>query len=435
MTVALTARAVVAALALGACSVVPSAAPSTPSEPASAPPSATARATAAERATSLPPSGPPVPRPTQRTLDPAAIGLRAEVVAVGFSAPLQVTNAGDGSGRLFVVEQGGRILVVRHGQVGREPFLDLRDRVGAGGERGLLGLAFSPAFPADRRFFVDYTDPGGTSVISSFVAGSGPDADRADPASERVLLRIAQPYPNHNGGGLAFGPDGLLYIGLGDGGGSGDPSGNGQRTDTLLGKLLRIDVTPPPDGRPYAVPPGNPFASGGGAPEIWAIGLRNPWRFSFDRLTGALWIGDVGQNRSEEIDRTPAGAAPPVNYGWNRMEGSRCFEPASGCDRTGLTLPIAEYGHDAGCAVTGGFVARGDAVGALSGVYLFGDVCSGRIWGLDANGPDRQEPVLLLESGRSISSFGEDEAGRILFTDLARGEVIGLVPAGLAVSR
>lgn len=402
-------RAAVAALVLGACSAIPA-----PSATSSPPP---------------PPTRPPA-------IDPAAVDLRAEVVASGFSAPLQVTNAGDGSGRLFVVEQGGRIRVVRDGQVGREPFLDIRDRVGAGGERGLLGLAFSPAFPADRRFFVDYTDPGGTTVISSFLAGSGAAADRADPASERVLLRIAQPYPNHNGGGLAFGPDGLLYVGLGDGGGSGDPEGNGQRLDTLLGKLLRIDVTaPPPDGRRYAIPPGNPFASGGGAPEIWGIGLRNPWRFSFDRLTGELWIGDVGQNRYEEIDRTPADAAPPVNYGWNRMEASHCFQPASGCDRTGLALPITEYGHDAGCAVTGGHVARGDAAGSLAGVYLFGDFCSGRIWGLDANGPDRQEPVLLLESGRSISSFGEDEAGRILFTDLARGEVLRLVPAGSTVSR
>jgi len=408
-------RTAVAALVLGACSAVPApSAPSVPSARSSPPPA---------------PTGPPA-------IDPATVGLRTEVVAGGFSAPLQVTNAGDGSARLFVVEQAGRILVVRDGQVGREPFLDLRDRVGAGGERGLLGLAFSPAFPADRRLFVNYTDPDGTTVVSSFLAGPGATADRADPASERVLLRVAQPYPNHNGGGLAFGPDGLLYVGLGDGGGSGDPEGNGQRLDTLLGKLLRIDVTaPPPDGRPYAIPPDNPFASGGGAPEIWAIGLRNPWRFSFDRLTGELWIGDVGQNRYEEIDRTPAGAAPPVNYGWNRMEAGHCFQPASGCDPTGLALPIAEYGHDAGCAVTGGHVARGETAGPLAGVYLFGDFCSGRIWGLDASGPDRQEPVLLLESGRSISSFGEDEAGRILFTDLARGELLRLVPAGSTVSR
>ncbi len=404
--VAAFARATVAAVVLGACSALPA------------------------------PSTAPTP-PTGRTgIDPATIGLQTEVVASGFSAPLLATNAGDGSGRLFVVEQGGRVWVVRDGQVRRDPFLDIRDRVSAGGERGLLGLAFHPAFPSDRRFFVDYTDPGGTTVISSFVAGSGAAADRADPGSERVLLRIAQPYPNHNGGGLAFGPDGDLYIGLGDGGSGGDPAGNGQRLDTLLGKLLRIDVTTtPPDGRPYVIPPGNPFASGGGAPEIWALGLRNPWRFSFDRLTGELWIGDVGQDRYEEIDRTPAGAAPPVNYGWNRMEASHCFQPASGCDRTGLALPITEYGHDAGCAVTGGYVSRGDAAGPLAGVYLFGDFCSGRIWGLDANGPDRQEPVLLHESGRSISSFGQDELGRILFTDLASGEVLRLVPADPAVSR
>ncbi len=365
---------------------------------------------------------------TTAGVDAARIGLALDVVVGGLAAPLLVTNAGDGSGRLFVVEQAGRVRVVRDGRLLERPFLDLSGRISAGGERGLLGIAFHPRFPSDPRLFVDYTDPDGNTVVSSFSsAGGDPTADAADPGSERVLLRIHQPYPNHNGGGLAFGPDGDLWIATGDGGSGGDPEGNGQRTDTLLGKLLRIDVDHPAGGRAYGIPAGNPFAAGGGDQEIWAYGLRNPWRFSFDRATGDLWIGDVGQDRYEEIDRTQAGAAPPVDYGWNRMEGSHCFVPADGCDATGLTLPLAEYGHDLGCAVTGGLVARGAGAGSLGGVYVFGDFCSGRIWGLSAGGPDRQEPILLLESGRAISSFGWDEAGNVMLTDLARGEVLRLV--------
>ena len=378
------------------------------------------------------PSSTPAPTPVGSPVDPAAIRLRAEVVTGGLASPLLVTNAGDGSGRLFVVEQAGRIRIVRDGRLVGEPFLDIAGRISSGGERGLLGLAFHPGFPDDPRFFVDYTDRDGNTVVSSFTVagGLGSTADRADAGSERILLRVVQPFPNHNGGGLAFGPDGELYVGTGDGGSGGDPEGNGQRLDTLLGKLLRIDVDAPSGGRPYGIPADSPFAAGGGLPEIWAYGLRNPWRFSFDSATGDLWIGDVGQDRYEEIDRTRAGTPAPVDYGWNRMEATHCFDPGSGCDRTGLALPIAEYGHDAGCAVTGGYVARGSEAGPLVGVYLFGDFCTGRIWGLDANGPDRQEPVLLLESGRSISSFGEDESGAILLTDLARGELVRLGPGG-----
>jgi glucose/arabinose dehydrogenase len=378
------------------------------------------------------PSSAPTVRPSAIEIDAAAIDLRTEVVVGGLEAPLLVTNAGDGSGRLFVVEQAGRVRVVQDGRLVDAPFLDVAGRISSGGERGFLGLAFHPDFPGDPRIFVDYTDPDGNTVVSAFnvSGGQGSPADTADPSSERVLLRVSQPFANHNGGGLAFGPDGYLYIGTGDGGDGGDPQENGQRLDTLLGKLLRIDVDAASGGRPYAIPSGNPFLAGGGAPEIWAYGLRNPWRFSFDRVTGDLWIGDVGQNSYEEIDRTRAGAPSPANYGWNRMEAMHCFEPASECDETDLVAPIAEYDHDAGCAVTGGHVARGERAGALAGVYVFGDYCSGRIWGLDANGPDRQEPVLLLESGRSISSFGEDEAGAILLTDSARGELVRLVAGG-----
>ncbi len=374
---------------------------------------------------------PPMPMPASAAIDPSAIDLELEPVAGSLSAPVLATSAGDGSDRLFVVEQGGRIRIVRDGRLIEEPFLDISGRISSGGERGLLGLAFHPRFPGDPRFFVNYTDAAGDTVVSSFRVrgGAGSSADQADPASEVVLLRIDQPYPNHNGGGLVFGPDGDLYIGTGDGGSGGDPQGNGQRLDTLLGKLLRIDVdaAPAPAGRQYGIPPDNPFSASDGAAEIWAYGLRNPWRFSFDRATGDIWIGDVGQGRYEEVDRTHAGAVPPLNYGWNRMEASHCFEPETGCDDSGLAPPISEYSHDLGCAVTGGHVARGPAAGPLDGVYVFGDYCSGRIWGLDAAGPDRQGPVLLLESGRSISSFGEDERGRIYLTDLARGELLRLV--------
>jgi len=374
------------------------------------------------------PSAAPTVRPSAAIIDAAAIALRAEVLVGGLETPILVTNAGDGSGRLFVVEQAGRVRVVRDGRLGDAPFLDIAGRISSGGERGLLGLAFHPDFPHDPRVFLDYTDPDGNTVVSSFTAAGGPGspADAADPSSETILLRVDQPFANHNGGALAFGPDGYLYVATGDGGSGGDPQGNGQRLDTLLGKLLRIDVDRATSERPYAIPPDNPFVGGGGAPEIWAYGLRNPWRFSFDRATGDLWIGDVGQDRYEEIDRTRAHAPPPANYGWNRMQATHCFAPASGCYEASLVAPIAEYSHDVGCAVTGGYVARGDRAGALDGVYVFGDYCSGWIWGLDANGPDRQEPVLLLESGRSISSFGEDEAGAILLTDAARGELIRL---------
>ncbi len=413
-------------VALGACSPSPE-----PSAPASTgAPSGTVPPAASGSASPAPPADLPSGAPGPIGVDAKAISLGLRVVAGGLAAPLFVTSAGDGSGRLFVVEQGGRIRVIGpDGRLQPAAFLDISGRISSGGERGLLGLAFHPRFPADPRFFVDYTDPNGDTVVSSFTVPRGPGpADAAEPGSERVLLRIHQPYPNHNGGSLAFGPDGDLYIGTGDGGSGGDPQGNGQRLDTLLGKLLRIDVDSASGGRPYGIPAGNPFASGGGDPEIWAYGLRNPWRFSFDRLTGDLWIGDVGQASWEEVDHTRRGTSPPVDYGWNRMEGSHCYPPGQACDPAGLTLPLAEYGHDQGCAVTGGYVARSASAGALAGVYVFGDFCSGRIWGLAAAGPDRQDPVLLLDSGRSISSFGEDETGGLLMTDLARGELVRLVP-------
>jgi glucose/arabinose dehydrogenase len=354
-----------------------------------------------------------------------AIGL--EPFVDGLASPLFAGHAGDGSGRLFVLEQAGRVRIIRDGRLLPEPFLDLGDRIAAGGERGLLGLAFSPEYADDGRLYVNYTDRDGDTVVSEITAGD-PAADRADPATERVLLTIDQPYANHNGGGLATGPDGMLWIATGDGGSGGDPLGAGQRLDTLLGKLLRIDPSPS-DGAPYAIPADNPFVGRSGARgEIWAFGLRNPWRFSFDRATDELWVADVGQGSAEEVNRWPAGSAPGPNFGWNTMEASACFEPAEGCSTEGLVLPVAEYGHDVGCSITGGYVYRGTSVAGLAGTYLFSDYCSGTVWGLDAASAD-PAPRVLAETGGAVASFGEDEAGELYVVDLAGGRILRVVGA------
>jgi glucose/arabinose dehydrogenase len=369
-------------------------------------------------ATTPTPAVPSRPTPPALTLAPSVDGL---------ASPLYVGAANDDRSRLFVIEQAGRIRIVRDGRLVDRPFLDISDRITSGGERGLLGLAFSPSFATDGRFYVDFTDGDGNTVVAEYRTSTG-DPDLGDPSSERVLVRIDQPFPNHNGGGLAVDRNGLLWIATGDGGSAGDPQGNGQRLDTLLGKLLRIDPRPS-GGAPYAIPADNPFVGRPDArPEIWAYGLRNPWRFSFDRATGDLWIGDVGQDAWEEIDHVPAGAPGGLDFGWNRMEGRHCYEPATGCDTSGLTLPVAEYSHAEGCAVTGGFVYRGAALPALVGTYVYGDYCSGRIWGLAASGGDTT-PTILDDSGRAISSFGEDAAGELYLTDLG-GALLRLVPAG-----
>jgi glucose/arabinose dehydrogenase len=348
------------------------------------------------------------------------VRLRLRGIAGGFSAPLLVTHAGDGTGRLFVVEQIGRIRVLTDGRVQAEPFLDIASLVTAGGEQGLLGLAFHPEFESNGRFFVNYTDGSGDTVVAEYRAPGG--ADRADPGSARVVLRIDQPYSNHNGGDVVFGPDGFLYIGMGDGGSGGDPHGNGQRLDTLLGKMLRIDVD---RGRPYGIPEDNPFVGRPGARrEIWANGLRNPWRFSFDRETGDLWLGDVGQGDLEEIDRARAGGSGGQNYGWNVMEGTECFSPPDGCDGEGLVRPVAVYPTGLGCAVVGGYVYRGSRFPALRGGYFFADFCAGVVFALDPAGDVSQEPVILLQTDHAISSFGEDEAGELYVTDLSGGEVL-----------
>jgi glucose/arabinose dehydrogenase len=354
--------------------------------------------------------------------DPSAVELRLEPFATDLRSPLFLTHAGDGSGRVYVVEQEGRVTILEADGESRETYLDIAERIDSGGERGLLGLAFHPDFASNGRLFVDYTDLSGDTVVSEFQG----DAERAEPASERILLSIDQPFPNHNGGDIAFGPDGYLYIATGDGGSGGDPLGNGQSLQTMLGKLLRIDV----DGsEPYDVPADNPFVGDRQAlPEIWAYGLRNPWRFSFDRQTEDIFIGDVGQGSWEEIDHQPAGEGGR-NYGWNTMEGPECFRQA-GCDQNGLLPPVTAYGRDEGSTVTGGYVYRGTAQPALAGLYLFADFGSGRIWGFPASdaSSDSVDMTELLQTDLSISSFGEDEAGELYAVDLG-GAVYRLIGA------
>jgi glucose/arabinose dehydrogenase len=333
--------------------------------------------------------------------------IELQKFADGFTRPLYVTHAGDGSGRVFVVEQAGIIKIVDDGKVLEKPFLDIRDRIESGGEKGLLSVAFHPKYKENGRFFVNYTARK-QGVLKSVIAEykvSQTNSDIAD-RTERVILEIEQPFANHNGGLNKFGPDGFLYIGLGDGGGAGDPLNAGQSLDTLLGKILRIDI----EKEPYAIPQDNPFVGKTHAQgEIWAYGLRNPWRFSFDRCTGRLFAGDVGQNRLEEIDLIEKGK----NYGWRIMEGSQCFDPPTLCNTQGLELPIAEYDHSLGCSVTGGYVYRGTQYPALIGHYLFGDYCSGRIWSLTENSSGRWTMRQLIDSPFSISSFGEDEQGEL----------------------
>lgn len=338
-------------------------------------------------------------------------GLRLEQVASGLSSPLYLT-APPSDPRLFIVEQPGRIRIVRDGQLLATPFLDIRSRIRSGGERGLLSVAFHPDYASNGFFYVNYTDLQGATRVERYQVGSDPDA--ANPDSAKLILMVPQPFANHNGGLNKFGPDGMLWIGMGDGGGAGDPQRHGQNRQSLHGKMLRIDVN---GGDPYAIPPDNPFINSTDTrPEIWALGLRNPWRFSFDRATGDLYVGDVGQNALEEIDVEPAGEGGR-NYGWPIMEGTRCFDPPSGCDTSGLTLPVLDYGRDAGCSVTGGYVYRGSAIPGLVGRYLYGDYCSNRVWtfrwqdGVVSEHVELTDDLESTERIEGLTSFGEDAAG------------------------
>ena len=335
-----------------------------------------------------------------------SLSIALDDLVSGLTNPVYLTHAGDGSGRLFVVEQAGKIRIVQNGSLLSTPFLDIQNRVTSGGETGLLSTAFHPNYRSNRRFFVNYTDrrPNLKTIIAEYET-SARNPNSAD-TTEKILLTIDQPYDNHNGGQLQFGPDGYLYIGMGDGGSGGDPQGNGQNKNALLGKLLRIDVD---GGSPYGVPADNPFVGISGADEIWALGLRNPWRFSFDRANGRLFAGDVGQNSYEEVDIIHRAG----NYGWNIMEGNHCYSPPAGCNTTGLELPINEYDHSLGSAVTGGYVYRGKQFPQLVGTYLFADYGSSRIWALTETNRGTWGSAELLQPGFNISSFGEDESGEV----------------------
>jgi glucose/arabinose dehydrogenase len=336
-----------------------------------------------------------------------------EAFAEDLERPVSIAHAGDGSGRLFIVQQDGQVLVHDGARVLEEPFLDIADRVSCCGERGLFDIAFHPDYARNGTFFVHYSDRAGDTAIARMRVSNDPN--RADPNSVQVVLRVAQPYRNHNGGQIRFGPDGFLYIALGDGGSGGDPGDRAQNLGELLGKMLRIDVD---RGDPYAIPAGNPFIDRVGArPEIWAYGLRNPWRFSFDRETGDLFIADVGQNAREEVNWRAADSRGGENYGWRLMEGRACYNPRSGCNDGSLTMPILEVPQTEGdCSITGGYRYRGARYAEARGLYIYGDYCSGRIWAAaDANGAWRA--VEIIDTGFNISSFGEDEAGELYVAD------------------
>ena len=404
--------------------------PATASATASSEPSAggaTASPSGSGGATASPSPTAAGPSPTASGLPSVHVSL-SRVVA-GLSSPVAVSSAGDG--RLFVVEQTGKIVIVQGGAV-TGTFLDVSGSISCCGERGLLGLAFHPQYASNGRFFVRYTDTVGDIRISEFHVSSNSNA--ADPGSEKILLTIAHPsFANHNGGVIAFGPNGYLYIGTGDGGSGGDPNNHGQSLSTLLGKMLRIDVDHTSGSANYAIPAGNPFAGQAGRRgEIFAYGLRNPYSFSFDRQTGDLWIGDVGQNLWEEVDRATAagGGGRGDNFGWSVMEARHCYKPATGCNTVGKVLPIAEYTHGAGdsigCAIIGGFVYRGSANPDLAGRYLFGDNCSGHIWDIAAAGPASQSPQLLISSGVNITGWGQATDGE-LYVVASNGTLYHLV--------
>ncbi len=338
------------------------------------------------------------------------------------TSPLYLTfSPHDSQKRLYIVEQDGKIKIFQNGILQEKPFLDITSQVKSGGEMGLLGLAFHPKFQKNKKFYINYTTKKNKKLktrISEFKISS--KTKLALPHSERILLEFEQPYANHNGGHLIFGPEGHLYIGTGDGGSRGDPHGHGQNLNTLLGKMLRIQVK---ENSTYDIPPDNPFIKITGAKkEIWAYGLRNPWRYSFDRKTRSLYVADVGQDEREEIHIIQKGG----NYGWNVMEGSHCFHPPQNCNTQTLELPIAEYSHQEGLSITGGYVYRAKKIPSLQGIYIFGDYISGKIWGIryDSHSYDGKllVPKLLLETNFKISSFGEDEDGELYVID-HRGSV------------
>jgi glucose/arabinose dehydrogenase len=355
------------------------------------------------------------------------VPVALQEVASGLNFPVYLTAPPGDSARLFILEKGGAIRIVKGDTLEPTPFLDLTGKVSTGSEQGLLGLAFDPAYATNGRFVVHYTDTNGNTTISMFqVATDSPD--RADPASERILLTVEQPFANHNGGQILFGPDGMLYVGLGDGGSEGDPGGRGQGLTDLLGDILRLDVR---SGTGYAIPADNPFVGRTDArPELWSVGLRNPWRFSFDAVTGDLYIADVGQDAWEEVDvvTTAQGAGRGANFGWNITEGRHCTTDPS-CDLSRFTLPLTEYSHQDGCSVTGGFVYRGAAIPALQGHYFYSDYCSGWVRSFrlqDGVAADEQQWPTLAPGG-NVPSFGQDAAGELYIMNV-EGRVFRIVP-------
>ncbi|MGD8402723.1 MAG: PQQ-dependent sugar dehydrogenase [Anaerolineales bacterium] len=413
---------VILAFSLTACLSTSTPPPPTPA-PATVPPDTSEPPTAipptSNPGTELPPTDVPTDSPPpspDATAFPNPDNYVWETIVSGLERPVDLQHAGDGSGRLFIIEKIGRIRVFQDGQLLDTPYLNITDRVGSGGnEQGLLGLAFHPNFEVNGLFFVNYTDTNGDTVIARYRVTGNPNA--ADPTGEVILLRLNQPFQNHNGGVLAFGPDGYLYAGLGDGGAAGDPQGNAQSLDTWLGKILRLDVDA---AEPYAIPADNPFGN-----EIWAYGLRNPWRMSFDSQTGDLYIGDVGQNQWEEIDFVYAGTPGGLNFGWDYLEGTHPYEGSPPQDAQ-LVPPVAEYSHsEGGCSVTSGYVYRG-AMPEWNGIYLYGDYCSGIVWGLIRSNGGWQNQVLYSGVGR-ITSFGQDEAGEI-YLILDSGQILQLSP-------
>ena len=361
---------------------------------------------------------------------PEASNLLFQEIAGGaaLTNPIFIANAGDGSGRLFVVERPGRIRIIKSNNLLATPFLNIQTIVkSTGGEQGLLALVFHPSYETNGKFYVAYTAPragdtnGSVLTLAQYSVSGNPDV--ASTTGSTILTIDHPTHGNHNGGTLAFGQDGYLYWSTGDGGSGGDPDNNAQNLNSLLGKILRIDVNSAP---PYAIPPTNPFVSSTDPnvrEEIWAYGLRNPWRISFDRLTNDLYIGDVGQGEREEIDFQPASSSGGENYGWRIMEGSRCFSPSTGCNQTGLVLPVAEYDHGLGCSVTGGHVYRGSRFPSLAGTYFYGDFCTGRFFSLIRDSQSRWVATQLLDTPYSISTFGEDEQGELYLADYGSGKI------------
>lgn len=352
---------------------------------------------------------------------PTSDGIVLTSVFTGLSAPVYLTAIPDDD-RLFIVEQRGTIRVVDGGQLLPTPFLDISDKTDPNGEQGLLSMVFHPDYEANNQFFVNYTDLSGRTVVERYHGVE--QSNVADASSAFTIITVDQPFGNHNGGQLAIGADGMLYIGMGDGGSGGDPQGHGQDTSTLLGAMLRLEID---NQTPYAIPSDNPFASGGGAPEIWAFGLRNPWRFSFDRGNQDLYIADVGQNRVEEIHVAPLGAAG-LNYGWNTLEGTECFGGGS-CDMTGLELPAHEYLHPDGCSITGGYVYRGTRIPSITGHYFYSDFCTGWIRSFRYSGGEATEHTEWdVPNVGAITSFGEDARGE-MYVLTGSGTVYRIDPA------